>query len=100
MANTSNINIRIDADLKNQAEHVFGELGLNLSAAMTVLLKNSVRCGGFPFDMRIPPKPRAMQDLTREELHAELEKGYQSMLAGDVHDFDEVFDKLESGIRL
>ena len=95
MANTANLNIRIDAELKNQAEQVFSELGLNLSSAMTVLLKNSVRCGGFPFELRIPPKPRCMQDLTPEQLNEELEKGYQSMLAGRTRPASEFFNELE-----
>ena len=53
MANTTNINIRVDADLKRQAEQIFSELGLNLSSAMNIFLKNSVRYGGIPFELRL-----------------------------------------------
>ena len=53
MANTTNINIRVDTDLKRKAEDVFSELGLNLSSALNIFLKYSVRYGGIPFDLRI-----------------------------------------------
>ena len=50
---TTNLNIRIDADLKKQAEDIFRELGLNMSTALTVFLRQTVRSNGIPFDMRL-----------------------------------------------
>ena len=53
MANTTNLNIRVDVELKRQAEQIFSELGLTLSSAMNIFLKSSVRYGGIPFEMRL-----------------------------------------------
>lgn len=50
----ANLNIRIDDNLKQQAEGVLSHLGMNMSTAMTVYLKQIVRCGGIPFDVRDP----------------------------------------------
>ena len=50
---TTNLNIRIDADFKKQAEDIFRELGLNMSTALTVFLRQTVRSNGIPFDMRL-----------------------------------------------
>ncbi len=50
---TTNLNNRIDADLKKQAEDIFRELGLNMSTALTVYLRQTVRSNGIPFDMRL-----------------------------------------------
>jgi len=58
MANTTNLNIRVDEELKRQAESIFAELGLNMSTAMNIFLRYSVRYGGIPFDLRIE-KPNA-----------------------------------------
>ncbi len=58
MANTTNLNIRVDKDLKQEAEAIFDQLGLNLSTAMNIFLKYSVRYGGIPFDLRLE-KPNA-----------------------------------------
>jgi DNA-damage-inducible protein J len=53
MGNTTNLNIRVDEDLKRKAEAIFNELGLNMSTAMNIFLRYSVRYGGIPFDLRI-----------------------------------------------
>jgi DNA-damage-inducible protein J len=50
---TTNLNVRIDADLKKQSEEIFNELGLNMSTALTVFLRQTVRSRGIPFEMRL-----------------------------------------------
>lgn len=51
----ANLNIRIDDTLKKQAETVFSDLGISLSAATTIFLKQVVRCNGIPFELRADP---------------------------------------------
>ena len=49
MANTVNFSVRMDINLKKQCEALYGELGLSLTAAINVFLRQSLRAGGFPF---------------------------------------------------
>lgn len=49
MEKTSNINIRIDDKLKKEAEKLFNDLGINMSSAINVFLKQSVREQKIPF---------------------------------------------------
>ncbi len=49
---TTNLNIRIDEDLKKQAESLFSDLGLNMSSAITVFLKTAVDYNGIPFEIK------------------------------------------------
>jgi DNA-damage-inducible protein J len=51
----ANLNIRVDDAVKRQAEVVFSELGLSLSTATTIFLKQVIRCNGIPFDLRLDP---------------------------------------------
>ena len=53
MANTTNFSIRMDSDVKKQCEAIYGELGINLTTAINVFLRQSLRAGGFPFDVRL-----------------------------------------------
>lgn len=53
MANTTNFSVRMDSDIKKQCEALYGELGVNLTTAINVFLRQSLRVGGFPFDVRI-----------------------------------------------
>ena len=49
---TTNINVRIDATLKQSAEKLFDDLGLTMSAAITIFLKSAVNHNGIPFDVK------------------------------------------------
>lgn len=45
--------VRIDRDLKKQCEDLYNELGMNLTTAINIFLRQSLRVGGIPFDVRI-----------------------------------------------
>ena len=53
MNSISNVSFRIDSDLKNQAETLFQSLGLNMTTAFNIFLRQSVREGRIPFDVTI-----------------------------------------------
>ena len=53
MATTTNFSVRMDSDIKKQCEVLYGELGINLTTAINVFLRQSLRVGGFPFDVRL-----------------------------------------------
>lgn len=53
----ANINIQINDDLKEQAEHLFDELGMNFSTAVSIFVKQSIRQGGIPFPVTIGVDP-------------------------------------------
>lgn len=50
---TTNISIRMDADLKAQADALFAELGMNLSTAFNIFVRQSLREGRIPFDITL-----------------------------------------------
>ena len=61
---TMNINVRVDASLKKDAEKLFNELGLNMSSAITMFLKSAVSYEGIPFEIkRIRPNSETMEAL-------------------------------------
>ena len=50
------LNVRVDPNLKEQAEELYGKLGINLSQAVNVFLAASVMHGGLPFDLALPER--------------------------------------------
>lgn len=52
MSSTTNICIRVDTELKAQAETLFNELGMNLTTAVTVFLRQAVRESRIPFEIK------------------------------------------------
>ena len=51
-AATSNINVRVSTELKQSAEELFEDLGLSMSAAITLFLKNAVNSNSIPFEIK------------------------------------------------
>ena len=46
--------VRIDADVKKQASKIFAQLGIDMSTAMNIFLRQCVMKGGLPFNVEIP----------------------------------------------
>ena len=56
---TSLINVRLDAGLKMQAEELFSELGLNMTSAISMFLRQAVRDQAIPFRVCKNQQPNA-----------------------------------------
>lgn len=87
---TTNISIRMDADLKTQAEALFGELGMNLTTAFNIFVRQSLREGGIPFDISLnqPNKETVSAMLEAERIASDPSvKGYRNL--------DEMFADLD-----
>lgn len=68
MATTTNFTVRMDSDIKKQCEAIYGELGINLTTAINVFLRQSLRAGGFPFDVRLDqPNKETMAAMLEAE---------------------------------
>ncbi|MCL2054508.1 MAG: type II toxin-antitoxin system RelB/DinJ family antitoxin [Oscillospiraceae bacterium] len=50
---TSNVSFRIDTDIKNQADNLFSKLGLNMTTAFNIFLRQSIREGAIPFNITV-----------------------------------------------
>jgi len=63
---TTNLNVRTDHDIKNQAEAVFNELGLTMTSAINLFLRASIREQGIPFPLTLD-KPNSVTRASIEE---------------------------------
>ena len=50
---TTNLNIRIDKDIKEQAESIFNELGINMTTAVNIFMRAAIREHGMPFELKL-----------------------------------------------
>ncbi len=50
---TTNLNIRTDKVIKDQAEKIFNELGLSMTTAVNIFLRTAIREHGIPFDLKL-----------------------------------------------
>lgn len=50
---TTNISIRMDSELKAKADALFAELGMNLTTAFHIFVRQALREGRIPFDISL-----------------------------------------------
>ena len=82
------INIRIDDNLKKDAENLFNDLGLNMTTATTMFLKQCLYCHGLPFEVRMDPFYSATNQAHLRRAIADLDAGN-----GKAHELIEVEDE-------
>ena len=66
MPNTANLNVRIDPELKAQAENLFADLGMSLTTAITVFFRQAVRENRIPFEIKRDRPNKATAAAMRE----------------------------------
>lgn len=89
---TVNLSIRMDAELKKQAETMLADMGLNMTTAMNIFLRQVVRQGKIPFEIAT--------DIPNAETVAAI-KEMDDMVSGKISakkytSIDELFEDLEA----
>ena len=96
MAKTANIYTRVDSDVKDKAEHILKQLGIPMSNAIGIFLRQVIMHNGMPFDMTLPsPNPLSAGSMSKEQLNAELQKGLDDVENGRLISADEVEAKMK-----
>lgn len=91
MAKSANLYVRIEPEVKEQAEAILNALGVPASNAITMFYKQIILKKGLPFEVKLPEHPMDVSYMTEAQLHAELEKGYADMQNGRTLPASEVF---------
>ena len=88
---TTNISIRMDSDLKAQADVLFSELGMNITTAFNIFVRQSLREGRIPFDI-------SLNQPNRETLAAlmEADRIAKDSTVRGYSDLDELFRDLKA----
>ena len=82
ISNTTNLNVRVDSELKQQSDILFKNLGLNMSTAINMFLTKCVKTSSIPFLIE-EPKPskelkKALKEVDYMMKHSEKYKKYNS----------------------
>ena len=88
---TTSVTIRMDENLKKQAEILFDEMGLNMTTAITMFTKAAVRQKAIPFDINISTHP-----FWSEENQAYLRKALANLNSGEGKVIIKTMEELEA----
>lgn len=85
------LNIRVDETLKKQASELFADLGLDMSSAVNLFLRQAVLRDGIPFEIqRETPQTKMLAAMTEMKM---IENG--QIAAKSYDDVNKLFDDLE-----
>ena len=90
MSATATITFRTDPELKADVEEILEDIGMNLSTAFNIFVRQSLRDGGIPFEIKMDqPNKETMAAMLEAERIAKDStiKGY--------HDVDKFFADLD-----
>lgn len=83
------LQVRVDDELKNQANEIYNELGLDISTAIRMFLKRTVVVGGLPFDTRVGDSAS----------RGSVNTGYSPPYVGSSVDTEETLEEINEEIR-
>ncbi len=89
MAQTTQVSFRIDEEIKRNAENVLSDLGLTMSAAITVFLKKVGREHRIPFEVSADPFYTESNIRYLERKKREIDEGRAHFAEHDLIEVDD-----------
>ena len=95
MEKTATLNLRVNPELKANAEMILSRLGIPMSTAIDIFLNQVVLSGGIPFSVTIPQMPADIDvnQMTSNQIHAKLQQGYEEYTENKTMNAADVFKK-------
>ena len=100
MARTSTVYARVEPEIKEQAEQVLDRLGIPMSNAVGMFLRQVVIQRGIPFELKLAHPPLDISTLTKEQFDAEMEKSMEDIREGRVYSADDVEEELRRNLGI
>ena len=93
MEKTATLNLRVNPVSKANAEAVLSRLGVPMSTAVDMYLRQIALTGGIPFSVSLPQAPSCVNadEMTDEQLLARFREGLDDARNGHVRSASEAF---------
>jgi len=93
MEKTATLNLRVDPNVKSNAENVLKRLGIPMSTAIDIYLRQIFLNDGIPFSVSLPKAPASVNTdlMSDEQIFQKLESGYIDAINGHTRDAETAF---------
>lgn len=78
MSKTS-MSIRLDSEVKEQAQQVFNNLGMDMTTAINIFLRQAIQYQGLPFDVRLDESRNLLEVLTDLDQNRNMSQSFESV---------------------
>ena len=97
-AKTANVNVRVEAEIKEQAEAILERLGVSASAFINMTYRQVIMHRGIPYDILILTEIQTRDTMTEIEFDSMMERGLAQAKSGDSIPYEEAFESLMKGL--
>ena len=99
MSKTANLNIRMQPEIKQEAEAILNNLGISASNAIEMFYRQIILTKSIPFEIKEPEKPNFdISNITKEEFKQMILEGLQDIQEGRQADANTVFNSIHKKI--
>ncbi len=95
LTKTANINVRIQENIKQQAEQILDTIGIPRATAIDMFYRQIILNNGIPFSLKIPKNLPVRENMDEKAFNSLMANGYAQAIQGDSYDIDDVFEELE-----
>ena len=75
----TSMSIRLDSEVKEQAQQVFNHLGMDMTTAINIFLRQAIQYQGLPFDVRLDENRQLLQVLTDLDQNRNMSQSFESV---------------------
>ena len=73
------MSIRLDREVKEQAQQVFNHVGMDMTTAINIFLRQAIQYQGLPFDVRLDENRKLLQVLTDLDQNRNMSQSFESV---------------------
>ena len=73
------MSMRLDSEVKEQVQQVFNNLGMDMTTAINIFLRQAIQYQGLPFDVRLDENRKLLQVLTDLDQNRNMSQSFESV---------------------
>ena len=97
-ARSANVNVRVEPDVKKQAEDILEKLGVSTSAFINMTYRQVIMKRGIPFSVELPSGIKTLDTMTDAEFDEMMQTVLEQAKKGESVPYEEAFDRLMEGL--
>ena len=74
----TSMSIRLDSEVKEQAQQVFNHLGMDMTTAINIFLRQAIQYQGLPFDVRLDENQKLLQVVMDVDQNRNMSQSFES----------------------
>ena len=101
MGKTASLYIRIEPEVKEEAENILSSLGITASNAINMFYNQIILQRRLPLELKLPAeKPLNFEIMNKEEFNKEMKKGLKDIEESNVRPANEAFDAIREDYQI